>query len=216
MASIRVVIADDKSYVRTTLAAFMKEAGDIELAQSTTNGADAIDAVLDHSPDIVVLDIDMPGLDCFEAAKTIKSIKPDTGIVILTDRYDDRHIMTALRSGALAFVVKEDEPIMEHIIEAIRAVANKRRYFSPTVSERIKDPRFEKTVTRPDLLSPREFEVIKYLAEGLSKKEISTYIDRSVKTVEKHTQSIMDKLDIHDRVLLARWFIFWELDQSNH
>ena len=192
----------------------MEAAKDMDLAQATTNAADAIDAVVDHSPDIVVLDINMPGLHCFEAAKTIRTIKPETGIVILSDRHDDRHIMTALRSGALGYVAKEDEPVMDNILDAIRTVANGRRYFSPTVNERIQDPRFEQTMTRPELLSEREFEALRYLAEGFSKKEISNVMGISVKTVEKHTQNIMDKLDIHDRVQLARWYIFWEMEQS--
>ena len=145
MPKIRVVIADDAPYIRSMLTAFMESAGDMTLASATSNGADAIDAVVDHAPDVVVLDIEMPGLHCFEAAKTIQTIKPDTGIVILSDRFDDRHIMTALRAGALAYVAKEDEPVMDHILEAIRAVSSKRRYFSPSVNERILDPRFKKT-----------------------------------------------------------------------
>ena len=206
MKSIRVVLADDQDMIRAYLIDVLELEGDITVTAAVGNAADAIDAVVDHGPDVVILDINMPGLDCFHAAEEIRRINAGTRIIILSGDYDDRYIESALRVEAWGYVTKADEEAGQHLINAIREISKGRRYFSPKVQERMSDDRFGSPASCIDQLTEREAATLTYLARGYSKKEIAGFLHISVKTIEKHTQSIMDKLDIHDRVKLALWY----------
>ena len=205
MASIRVVIADDHELIRSSLIAVLEDGGDIEVVGDVASAADAIDSVVEHRPDVVILDIQMPGLDCFHAADEIRRINPDTRIIILSGTYNDRYIESALRVDARAYVTKGDD--VENVVKAVKSVVTGKRYFSPTVLERLDAGGKGKVKARSELLSEREWDTLEYLAKGFSKKEIASFLHISVKTVEKHTQSIMDKLDLHDRVRLSLWYV---------
>lgn len=205
MPATRVVIADDHELIRSSLIAVLSDDVGIEVVADVDCASDAIDAVVEFSPDVVVLDIQMPGLDCFHAADEIRRINPATRIVILSGEYNDRYIESALRVDARAYVTKDDDA--EHVIKAIHAVTHGKRYFSPTVLERLDVCFPDHVKPRSELLTDREWAALEYLAKGYSKKEIASYLHISVKTVEKHTQSIMDKLDLHDRVRLSLWYV---------
>ena len=205
MSQIRTVIADDHDLIRSALIPILEDGGRIKVVSSVGNAADAIDATVDHAPDVVVMDIQMPGLDCFHAAEEIRRIQPDVRIVILSGDYNDRYIESALRVDARAYVTKAD-PI-DHVVKAIETVMRGKRYFSPSVQERVNSDRVGQVTPLFNKLSDRERATLRYLAEGWSKKEIANELHVSVKTIEKHTQSIMDKLDIHDRVKLALWYV---------
>ena len=206
MPDIRVVIADDHHMIRSYLIEALAMEKGIEVAAAVSNAADAIDATVEHSPDIVLLDINMPGLDCFHAADEIRRINSNTKIIILSGAYDDRYIESALRVDARAYITKAEVDPMLHVVNAINAVSSGKRYFSPTVQDRLGDDRFGSPTPLLEKLTEREVATLTYLAKGYSKKEIASYLHISVKTIEKHTQSIMDKLDIHDRVKLALWY----------
>lgn len=206
MSDIRVVIADDHHMIRTYLIDALAMEKGIMVAAAVSNAADAIDATVEHSPDIVLLDINMPGLDCFHAADEIRRINSKTKIIILSGAYDDRYIESALRVDARAYITKAEPDPMLHVVNAIKAVSSGKRYFSPTVQERLGDDQFGAPTQLLEKLTEREVATLTYLAKGYSKKEIAGYLHISVKTIEKHTQSIMDKLDIHDRVKLALWY----------
>jgi DNA-binding NarL/FixJ family response regulator len=201
----RVVIADDHELIRSSLIAVLEDDVGIKVVADVATASDAIDAVVEFSPDVVLLDIQMPGLDCFHAADEIRRINPATRIVILSGDYNDRYIESALRVDARAYVTKNDD--VGNVIKAIHAVTKGKRYFSPTVRERLDVCGRGDVKPRTDLLTDREWDALEYLAKGFSKKEIASFLHISVKTVEKHTQSIMDKLDLHDRVRLSLWYV---------
>lgn len=205
MKPIRVVIADDDSYVRRTVVDVLEFDRKVQVVAAVTNAADAIDATVEHAPDVVILDIEMPGLDCFHAAEEIRRINPKARIVILSGKLHDRYIESALRVDARAYVTKEDPT--EHALNAVEAVYEGKRYFSPVVQERLDAGGIGQGQPRSEQLTDREWDTLEYLAKGYSKKEIAGFLHISVKTIEKHTQSIMDKLDVHDRVRLSLWYV---------
>lgn len=204
MEPIKAILADDHELIRASLKGVLELDGEVRVLDSVSNAADAIDATVAHTPDVVLLDIQMPGLDCFHAVKEIRLIRPDTRIVILSGRYSDRYIESALRVGADGYVTKNDD--VEHVLKAVKSVYRGKQYFSPTVVERLARERHAAPTPRAELLTEREWETLGYLARGYAKKQIATTMYISGKTVEKHTQSIMDKLAIHDRVRLSIWY----------
>jgi DNA-binding NarL/FixJ family response regulator len=158
-----------------------------------------------------VLDIDMPGVEVFEAARMIRNRSPQTRVIFLSAFTHDRYIESALKAGALGYVTKTEGP--ETVVRAIHAMAAGQCYFSAAVQCRIviddHGPSLsaDRLSTRASMLTARETEVLRYIAQGKSKKEIASTMHLSVKTVENHTANIMTRLDIHDRVELARFAI---------
>ena len=209
--SIRVLLADDHTMVREMLKLQLGQVADFEVVGAASNAEEAVALCREVTPDIVVMDIDMPGELCFAAARQIKSAHPDTRVLYLSAFFHDRYIEDALAAGASGYVTK-DEPI-ETIVHAVRMAGSGIAYFSPKVQSRIvvdtKGMRLGKDTgrSRASLLTQRELETVRYIARGLSKKEIAGLMHVSVKTVDMHTQNSMSKLDIHDRVELARFAI---------
>jgi DNA-binding NarL/FixJ family response regulator len=210
MKTISVLLVDDHPLIRSALVAVLNSTDDIRVVCEASNGADAVELAHKHSPNVVVLDVEMPGMDAFHAATHILQLRPNTAIMFLTGHALDRSIEQAIKVGALGFVVKGDDP--GAIPAAIRAVSRGEQYFSPTVAERVKgnlaDMRKRKvTGTRGATLSERELEVLRYVGRGFAKKQIAEMLGISVKTVDKHVTSVMEKLDIHDRVELALYAV---------
>lgn len=212
MPQLRIVLADDHALVRETLARWLAKSDSINVIAQVSNSDDAITIAAREGPDIVVLDINMPGGDVFEAARIIRIRSPKSKIIFLSAFHLDRYIEQALASGALGYVTKGESP--ETLERAIRAVASGGVYFSPDVQARIvidvSGPRLVDTAhtrTRTSTLTPRELEVLRYLATGLSKKEIADKLDLSIGTINNHAANLMRKLDIHDRVKLTHFAI---------
>ena len=124
--------------------------------------------------------------------------------MIISGKADDYYIESALRVDARGYVSKSDGAM--HVVNAVHSVMNGKGYFSPTILSRLQVLKSGNHKVRSELLTQREWDTLAYLAEGSSKKEIAQLLNVSVKTIEKHTQSIMDKVDIHDRVKLSNWF----------
>jgi DNA-binding NarL/FixJ family response regulator len=207
---IRVVVADDHALVREGLARYLASTADIEVVVAVACAEDALAAVAQHRPDVLLLDIDMPGMVVFEAARQIKTRHPDTRVLILSAFFYDRYIQQALAVCASGYLIK-GEPA-ERVAEAIRCVAHGAAYFSPEVRARIViDPAGARLAvpqtTRASLLSPRELEVLRYATRGLSNKEIAACTHLCCRTVDHHLARIMGKLDIHGRVSLARFAV---------
>ena len=207
---ISVVVADDHALIRSALVAVLSGTDDIRVVGEAANGADAVEMAHKLSPSVVILDVEMPGVDAFHAASHIRQLRPNTAIMFLTASEHDRFIEQALKVGALGYVVKSDDP--DSIPAAIRAVARGEQYFSPSAAERVRgtasDARRSKVVgTRGAALSEREVEVLRYVGKGYAKKQIAEMLGISVKTVDKHVTSVMEKLDIHDRVELALYAV---------
>lgn len=206
MQTVSVVLADDHTLVRTALAQMLMATSSVVVAADVATTDDAIDACIRHQPSVVVLDIDIPGVDAFEAARIIRSRCPRTNVLFLSAFAQDRYIEAALSVGALGYITKGEMP--ERAIEAILTVAAGKVYFSKEVQQRIviceDGPRLK---VEASTLTPREIEVLRYIAKGMSKKDVARVMHLSVKTVENHTANIMRRLDIHDRVELARFAI---------
>lgn len=203
---IRTVLVDDHELVRKSVADWLARTPDIKVVGEVGDADAAIGTVLEQQPDIVVFDIDMPGKSCFDAAKTILSRLPNTKIVFLSAFSNDQYIDQALAAKASAYVTKGQSPVA--LADAIRRVVAGGVVFAPEVQARLiidrDGPRIaNEPKSRLNLLTAREKEVLRYLARGLSKKEIASTMHLSVKTVDNHATSLMSKLDIHDRVELA-------------
>lgn len=207
---IKVLLVDDQALVRQTLSLCLGPVAGIEIVSAVDSAERAIDECSVHRPDVVLMDIDMPGLSCFEAAKTIKTRFTDIHIVLLSSYVHDHFIEEALTIGVNGYVVKT--ATLTGVIEAIRIAATGEKYYSPEVRSRFvfaagrtsSESLFQTMLSR---LSPRELEVLRHLAQGLSKKEIARTIHLSPHTIDKHASNLMKKLDIHDRVELARFAI---------
>lgn len=192
--------------MRSTLAAALGNAPGLKVLGTTSDADSAVAECVRLKPQIVVLDIDMPGILSFEAARVIRQRCPDTRVLFLSAFYHDRYIEQALAVEASGYVTKNEPP--EVLIDAIRAAASGASYYSTEVISRIVVTSSGATLqadrrSRASTLTAREVEVLRYLARGLAKKEVSRLMHISLNTVNRHSDSIMSKLDIHDRVQLA-------------
>jgi len=207
---VSVLLADDHSLIRESLKARLETEPDITVVATAANADDAATEAIRLKPDVVLMDIDMPGLAAFEATKIIKSRSPGTRIIFLSGFFHDRYIEEALEAGASGYLTKGESP--ESVIQGVRTVSSGGTCFSPDVQARIvvdtKGLRLAAQAhTRTATLTRREMEVLRYLARGMSKKQVAQTMHLSVKTVERHSDRLMNKLDIHDRVELARFAI---------
>ncbi len=207
---IRVMVVDDHALVRRSLAQLLSQASDIETVAECETADRAIDEAIRLNPDVVLLDIDMPGVAAFDAARTIRARSPGARIIFLSAFTHDRYIEAALAAGAMGYLTKDEPP--ETVARAVRTVAAGRTAFSAEVQARLiidaQGVRLSPSVqSRTASLSAREIEVLRYIAQGLAKKEIAEIMHLSVKTVENHSANLMKRLGIHDRVELARFAI---------
>ncbi len=214
---LTVVLADDHALLRDMLKERLASSGQFEVLAATPDADAALETIIRRQPDAAVLDIDMPGRSAFEVATVIRAACPKTGVIFLSSHYMDRYIQQAIDAGARGYVVKARSP--DEIVEAIRTVAQGGVSFSQEVLDRLvidaKGVRLaNQPATRLNQLSDRELEVLRYLAQGLSKKEVADRLHLSVKTIQNHTDRLMQKLDIHDRVELTRFAIREGLTQA--
>jgi DNA-binding NarL/FixJ family response regulator len=198
---LRVVIADDQPMMRAGFKAVLEAAGDIDVVAEAGTGAEAVDAALLHSPDVVLMDIRMPEMDGIEATRRL----PRQRILILTTFGLDEYIIDALRAGASGFLLK-DAPTAE-VVQAVRAVAAGDAVLSPSITRRLLDQvgrRLPAPVDRaPDALAQlteREREVLRMLAAGLANAEIAEALVVSEATVKSHVSNLLGKLGLRDRV----------------
>lgn len=208
---VRIVLIDDHAMVRDSLASWLSQETDIEVVAVAPDADAGTEAVLDMRPDVVLMDIDMPGLSCFDAARQILRQLPEVHIVFLSAFTNDSYIQQALAVEARGYLTKRETP--GTIVEAIRSIVQGGVHFSKEVQGRIvidgEKVRLEQAgeATCGSTLTARELEVLRYIARGMAKKDIGTTMHLSVKTVENHSNSIMTKLRIHNRVELARYAI---------
>ncbi len=209
-ARLKILIVDDHTLVREALAAQLSRQEGFEVVDTLPGADDLLQKVEQLKPNIILMDIDMPGMICFDAAHRLNAQDEPPKIIFVSAFFHDHYIEQALRVKARGYVVKSDEPSV--LLEAIREVASGGSYFSEQVRARllVDDDRVElagKGKTAVSLLTQREIEVLRYIAQGLPKKEIARTMHLSVKTVENHSARLMAKLNIHDRVELARFAI---------
>lgn len=208
---IRVLIADDHTLLRQALHAMLDGQDNVEVVGEATNGRDAVDAAERLHPDVVLMDMVMPGLNGIEATRQIVRRTPGTRVLILTAYMEDDRLLEALRAGAAGYVVKKSD--LEELLLAIQSVHRGNTYFSAAVSEElsVNEMMIQAKQVEPkagyDLLTGREREVLQLIAEGLSNQAIADALVISVKTVEAHKAHIMSKLHARNRTDLIRYAI---------
>lgn len=210
MSKVRILIADDHTLVREGISALLKFYDDIEVVGEASNGKEAIDKANELNPDVVLMDIAMPGLGGLEATVEIKKRHPDTKILVLTQYSDKEYVNRFLKAGVSGYILKK--AVGTELISAIRAVSKGELYLYSSIASEVvagyldsgKRPVKE---VRYDRLTDREKQILKLLAEGNRHKEIANLLDISVKTVIAHQTHISEKLDIHSRAGLIKYAI---------
>lgn len=205
---IKCVIVDDHTLFRDGLRRVLESEPDLEVVGEASDAAEGLEKVRDLLPDVVLLDIGMPGLSSFDAARVLAENYPNTRLIFLTMYEEEEYLLQCMRVGAAGFMLK-DSPGPK-VITAVREVFQGRKYLSPQILGRMVDDVRARSVrdsTRGSILTPREREIIKLIAEGNSVKEIAIRLGRSVKTVEAHKFNLMRKLDIHNKAQLVTYAI---------
>lgn len=215
MATLSIVIADDHALVRAGFKTLLSDLAEIEVVAETGDGRAVIELVEKHAPDLVLMDIAMPGLNGLDAAAQIHKTSPKTKIIILSMHGSETYVGRALRSGVSAYVLKGGSP--DELKVAIKAVTQGAYYLSPAVSKTvIQEYLGAQTENELDRLTPRQREILQLLAEGKSNKEVARLLDLSVKTIDSHRSQIMARLEIHDITGLVRFAIHNGLVQSDY
>lgn len=208
MNRIRVLLTEDHWLVRASLKSLLSDFADIDVVAEASNGREALDIIAQHRPDIVLMDISMPGLNGLEATRRVVKEHPEVRVVVLSMHTGEDYVLQALRAGAAGYVLKGSPP---HELElAIQSVARGEIFLSPAISKHVIDAYLTRTAdkTSPlENLTPRQREILQLIAEGKSSKEIARLLDTSVKTIESHRASLMERLDIHDLAGLVRYAI---------
>jgi two-component system, NarL family, response regulator NreC len=205
---IRVLVCDDHALFAEGIKAILREDRMLEVLGQANDGRKAVEQAVKLKPDIVLMDIEMPGLNGFEATRMIHKSDSNVKIIILTMHSDEEVVARCLDAGAAGYVLKDVPPAQ--LVDAIHAVHSGGTYISPEPLKKIVDRfvlRKGRTKTQYDLLTGREREVLKLLADGLTVKQIAAQLNLSVKTVDVHKYNLMNKLDIHDRSELIKYAI---------
>ena len=211
MTPYRIVLADDHVLVRQGLRRILEDMVGLEIIGEANDGLDLLNLLSRVTPHMVILDIFMPNLRGIEAIHEIKKIHPDVKVLILTMHKDKEYLYLALSAGAKGYLLKEDAD--KELFSAIEKLQQGKTYVSPYFSEEIVDDLVQigradgKAIFEIDLLTSREREVLKLIAEGKSSKEIAALLFISVSTVNNHRASIMEKLNLNKAIDLAKYAI---------
>ena len=198
---IRVVLVDDHAVVRSGLNQLLSSAGDIEVVGEAADGAEAVDAVRESRPDVVVMDLQMPGVDGVEATRRIVAEELGAEVVVLTSYSDNARIVAAIDAGAVGYLLKDADP--EDVLDGIRAVSRGESPLHPRVARQLLSSRAEKA---PDVaLTPREVEVLGLVRAGLANKQIARRLGISERTVKAHLTSVFQRIGVVDRTQAALW-----------
>jgi DNA-binding NarL/FixJ family response regulator len=200
MEKIRVLIVDDHPVFRFGLRSLISSIPEMEVVGEATNGDAAVDEAVRLKPDIILMDINMPGLNGIEATRQILAAQPEIGILVIT-MFDDDSVFDAMQAGARGYLLKGADP--EETVRAIHSVANGAAIFSPKVAERL-ITYFGRTKDSPGSeafpeLTEREREILDLIAQGLSNPVIAEKLVLSPKTVRNHVSNIFSKLQVRDR-----------------
>ena len=206
--TIRLLLADDHAVVRSGLRLLLEAQPDLVIVGEAENGEEAIRRTAELQPDVVLMDIEMPGMNGIEAARRIKAQSPGASVLALTMYEDDQYFFEMLRAGASGYVPKRAAP--DELASAIRAVSRGEVFIHPSLAGRL----VQDYLQRRDVevqeqaagdLTPREQEVLTLIAQGLSNNEIADQLVISAKTVDRHRENIMRKLNLHNRVDLVKY-----------
>jgi DNA-binding NarL/FixJ family response regulator len=210
MAKIKCLLVDDHTLLRQGVRRLLEGEPDFEVVGESPDAGDAVEKARELRPDVVLMDIGMPGLSSFEAVRQIRKNRPETRLLFLTMHDDEDYLVQGLEAGAAGYVLK-DTPAPQ-LFTAVRDVHKGGKYLSPQVLGKVVEDfrtraRDFKMRPRFSTLTPREREILKLLAEANSVKEIALLLGLSVKTVEAHKFNLMRKLDIHNKIQLVTYAI---------
>lgn len=196
----RILIADDHTILRAGIRSLLDMEPDFQVVGEVDNGQDAVYQAGQLKPDLILSDLSMPKTNGTEAIERIKSRYPDIKILVLTVHKTEEHVHAALKAGADGYVLKDDTS--NELISAINNIFTGKTYLSPSICNEIvmgylAGPNKGTMTSSVDLLTTREREVMKLIAEGYKNKEVAQYLSISLKTVEKHRSNLMKKLDLH-------------------
>jgi DNA-binding NarL/FixJ family response regulator len=208
MQKISVLLVDDHTVVREGLRALLAVETDIEIVGEAETGRQAVQMVKKLLPDVVVMDIAMPSLNGLEATRQITKLAPATKVLVLSSYGDDEYVHQLMEAGAAGYLVKQTAA--DELLKAIREARKGNAFFSPSIAKRLRERCREAFASGQPLknhmydLTTREAEVLQLIAEGQANKQIAAELSISIKTVEKHRQQVMNKLNIHDVAGLTR------------
>ncbi len=207
---IKIMLADDHAVVRSGLRMLLDAQPDMEIIAEAESGAEAVAKVKEHQPDIVLMDVEMPGMNGIEATRLIKEDGGETAVLALTMYEDEQYFFEMLKAGASGYVPKRAAP--DELVNAIRTVSRGDIFLYPTLAARLVNDYLNRDEAGPadneeTPLTPRENEVLTHIAEGLTNPEIAEVLTISVKTVDRHRENIMRKLNMHSRIDLVKYAI---------
>src|SRR5262245_43271607 len=199
-----VLIVDDHEVVRNGIRSYLETVREFHVIGEAASGEDAVRLVSEHIPDIVLLDLIMPGMDGVETTRRIKQISPRTQVVVLTSYHEDVHIFPALKAGAISYILKDMK--MEKLVEALHRAAQKEVTLHPLVAARVlQNIRSESGEEQPLFteLTERELDVLRLIANGMTNSQIADKLVISENTVKGHVSNILSKLHLADRTQVA-------------
>lgn len=206
MSRIRVLLADDHDLFRQGVRRLLENVPDLEVVGEGRTGEETVRLVEDLVPDIVLLDITMPGLSGIDAARLIKTASPRTGVIMLTVHADEEFLFEAIKAGAMGYLLKDASP--EDLVRAIRLIYGGEGLLAPSMAAKVMRE-FARTREAKELvgvmnpLTQREIEILQHVAEGLANKEIAHKLSISERTVKNHLSNIMEKLHVNSRTQAA-------------
>lgn len=203
---IRVIIADDHTILRQGLKTILDNEIDISIIGEASNGVEAVQLTEKLKPDVVLMDISMPVMNGFEATSAIKSQVSETKVLALTQHDSEEYLFKLLSSGASGYVLKKTAA--SELVLAIRAVNDNLVYLSPIMTQKLVGEHLrlmKDSKNKGEILTPREMEVLKYVADGLTNQDIADKLVLSLKTVQTHRAHLMEKLHLHDRTELVKY-----------
>lgn len=216
MQKIRVILADDHQIFRDGIKSMFENSTEVDILDEASNGQQAIDKTNQHKPDVLIVDLSMPGITGIEVIERIREFNKEVAIIVLSMHSREDYIFKAIRAGANGYLPKE-ETTKDELLNAIQDVTKGKEYFSHTVSQTMQkhflDEAKNSHPNLPDyeLLSKREKEVLKLVIEGLSNNEIATKLFVSLRTVETHKTNILQKLKLKNTVELVKFALMHNL-----
>jgi len=210
MARIKVIVADDHAIVREGVRMILAREPDIEVVGEAADGEQALELVAAQRPQVVIMDISMPGMGGIEATQRLKAEHPEIQVLALTMHEDESYVFQLLRAGAAGYVLKR--AAAQDLVQAVRAASRGEAFLYPSVARKVVEDYLKRVETgeereRYDGLTAREKEILTLIAGGLSNQQIAEKLYISIKTVQTHRAHILEKLGLHDRTELVRYAI---------